>query len=68
MYITTIAKLQGKEWGGFNMCSQPLLEGDIIKECQSYGAEFQPCDKGELKTIEIEWYKFTVLIQYRRIS
>ena len=68
MYVTTICKLIGKEWAGFNMMSQFLLLGDIEKECQEYGVEFQPCDKGELRIIETEWHNFHIMIQYRRIS
>ena len=68
MYVTTIAKLQGEIWAGFNMMSQFLLEENLKKEIASYGAEFQPCEKEELRIIEIEWRGYNIMIQYRRIS
>jgi hypothetical protein len=69
MYITTIAKISQYTsiWGGYNMMSQPLLLGDIEKECKSYNTEFIPCEKGEIKILESDWNGYKVMIQYRRI-
>lgn len=71
MYCVTIAKLSGPEnktWAGFNMLSQLLLEGDVIREVESYNGTFKPIEKGELAIIETDWNNFRILIQYRRIN
>ena len=69
MYTVTISKLTLVNiWAGFNMMSELLLLGDIQKECQFYGVQFEPCEKGELKLIETTWHNYIVMIQYRRIN
>ena len=71
MYCITIAKLSGPDnniWAGFNMNSQLLLEGDVIREVEYYNGTFKVIEKGELAVIETEWENFHVMIQYRRIN
>jgi len=70
MYCVTIAKIvtMDKTWAGFNTLSQLMSIEELKKECTYYGVEFEEVSKGSLNIIEVDWHKFTVMIQYRKIS
>ncbi len=75
MYITTIVKITLKEnvFTGFNMFSIPLLQGEIIKELESYSISQKQIEevldmrKGDRIMIEEKWHNFNVFITIFKI-
>ncbi len=70
MYALTICKIEKdtNRWAGFNQNLTIGLEGDLIKELDFYGVEFEKGSAFRVVTKEIEWKNYTVFIQYLRIN
>ena len=75
MYITTIVKTQQTDnvFAGFNKFSIPLLEGEIIKELDSYYIsqkqieEVLDMKRGDRIMIKEKWNNFNVFITIFKI-